>query len=239
MIFILHRNVLYILARQCGAPTLISHSTNRVLNSAAFGFGLYPNGTQILYSCDPGYVLQEDDSAIISCQSGIWVGAERVHCISVSGLQTCTHPTNIVNGYNRLTFSDRMFATKYDDEIDAGTVAYVSCNRGYNLKGPQSRTCTDGKWIPSEPSSCVPIAQGCSQPPKIAYGNYTLGPSYTMNQDVLPQDTVAYYSCKTGYKLAPDEGSARLTCKGTEWTGSVPFCGTFILFNVLLQFSLF
>lgn len=210
---------------KCGSPVLIINGSFKFSNPLEQTVSdEYSIGTKLYYSCDTGYVLRGSNS-VVTCENGLWSGAEQLECIA-KGSVICSHPPHIANGYYTVSFkNDDVYGTKYSEQFGSGTTVYYSCNLGYKLSGVAAKTCVDSQWLPSAPSACVPVAKGCTQPPKIRFGNYTLDPSYSINQYKLPENAVAYYSCMTGYRIAPEGSIAQLLCRDTRWQGNNFTCG--------------
>ena len=108
------------------------------------------------------------------------------------------------------------------------SVATYSCNSGYTLTGDASRRCQgDGTWSGSIPT-CIGIYETSFK--SLVYLVLSLvdcgaldNPDNGMvdvSETVL--DSVATYSCNTGYTLT---GDATRTCQGNStWSGAIPTC---------------
>ena len=226
LIFSFLFDVVIITVQQCEQPIQIAHGSYKMFTlNDQLDNNVYLSGTRLYYFCDSGYVLRDESVMVVTCQASVWQGADQLQCIAKGEMKTCLHPSSFVNGYYTLSYKDDATDKTYNDQFIEGTVATFSCNMGYKLIGETKRICKEGKWMPVMQPLCIPVAKGCSQPPKIAFGNYSLSPDYSHYQDKLPESAVAYYSCKTGYKIETDEKIAQLTCKDTQWRGIVPSCG--------------
>ena len=148
----------------------------------------------VAYSCDSGYVLNGSNSRF--CQSdGTWSGSTPT-CAIVD----CGQLDPITNGQITQPI------TTY------GSSATYSCDSGYTLNGPNSRTCqADGYWSGSEPS-CDLVDCGLVVAP-------TNGVVILSSTTYL---SVATYGCSTGYQLS---GQNTQTCQADgTWSGNNPTC---------------
>ncbi|KFM77244.1 Sushi, von Willebrand factor type A, EGF and pentraxin domain-containing protein 1, partial [Stegodyphus mimosarum] len=149
----------------CDTPSIVPNSHIPV--------GPYVVGQTIDYSCDEGYVLEGNQTAI--CDSnGQWL-QQRTKCKPVD----CGAPPGVNNSE---------IVTEGGWKL-GGKVTY-SCDYGYHLRGAVSVSCgTDGKW--SEPPYCEEMS--CEPPPDIENGRVIV--------DKRPGLSEATYSCLKGYKL--------------------------------------
>lgn len=92
------------------------------------------------------------------------------------------------------------------------SVATYSCNEGYELVGEASRVCgSDREWSGSIPS-CSPV--NCGDP-----GGITNGDVFVLGTTL---DSVARYSCRSGYVLV---GVEVITCLAIgRWSSGPPRC---------------
>ncbi|XP_062518038.1 sushi, von Willebrand factor type A, EGF and pentraxin domain-containing protein 1-like isoform X5 [Corticium candelabrum] len=131
------------------------------------------------YSCDRGYQLKGDKKR--TCSYGRWTGSQP-RCEKL-----CPELRDPAHGEVNVAYN----------------VAIYSCDRGYQLKGSNRRTCEYGVWSGSQPE-CV-----CPKLSNPAYGEVTV--AYD----------VATYSCQYGYKL---KGNKKRSCSYGVWSGSQPNC---------------
>lgn len=103
--------------------------------------GRMVQGSQLVYTCDPGYTLDGNDTR--TCQEDARWGGQQPHCQPV----TCEMPTFETDGgaYRLLNVS-----TSYGD------LAELNCHLGYERQGAQHTVVCqeDGTWSKPE-SSCV------------------------------------------------------------------------------------
>ncbi len=113
-------------------------------------------------------------------------------------------------------------------------MASYTCFNPYTLVGVSVRTCgSDGEWSSSQAPVClgkewlnvyvecvpVPIVI-CSDLPSLEFGDIDYGDAGPM--DNRPVDTVATYTCDTGYTL--NGGTTRTCGSDGVWSGSAPTC---------------
>ncbi|XP_062518035.1 sushi, von Willebrand factor type A, EGF and pentraxin domain-containing protein 1-like isoform X2 [Corticium candelabrum] len=183
------------------------------------------------YSCDYGYYLKGNENR--NCSYGVWSGSQpncEKLCpeLSSPAYGTVTVGYNVATyscqygyklkgdkkrtcSYGRWTGSqprcEKLCPELRDPAHGEVNVAYnvaiYSCDRGYQLKGSNRRTCEYGVWSGSQPE-CV-----CPKLSNPAYGEVTV--AYD----------VATYSCQYGYKL---KGNKKRSCSYGVWSGSQPNC---------------
>ncbi|KAK6179269.1 hypothetical protein SNE40_011671 [Patella caerulea] len=171
----------------CGPPNNILHGVIRGSD--------YELNSVLIYQCDTGYRLNTDKRR--RClQNASWSGIEPF-CNPVS----CPQPTNIINGQ-----------VLVEDIIFESVITYV-CNEGYDLEGPEERSCLDsGKWSATEPK-CEPV--NCGPPPDVVHGTFVGLPPYVYG-------VVVTYSCNVGYRLV---GNDQIICESsTFWSAGSPVC---------------
>ncbi|XP_064387502.1 uncharacterized protein LOC135335845 isoform X3 [Halichondria panicea] len=146
----------------------------------------YDVGTIASYVCEDGFTLNGDDTR--NCQSDRTFSGMEPVC---SMTPVCTDLPAIANG--------EIMYSSADMPRPIGTVASYTCNDGFNIAGPVSRTCVEnagsGMFDMTAPT-CIPIE--CEQLEPLANGVIT----YEL-------DTVAPYSlstnanhvCNRGYRL--------------------------------------
>ncbi|GIY78655.1 CUB and sushi domain-containing protein 2 [Caerostris darwini] len=120
------KNTIFITARSCGDPGLVSHAQR-------LGFVFtFPNN--VSYECDDGYKLRGFGSRY--CQAnGTWSGSLPT-CEAVF----CNPPSDPKNG--TVSYSSLKF----------GSELRYECEPGFNLKDGEGRICSEnGTWIGEEP----------------------------------------------------------------------------------------
>lgn len=180
----------------CVRPSTVQHGSTNLTDSNR---SLFPVGTVLRYSCDPGYLPV--GSSILACSKlGHW-SSEPPRCIRSDG---CIRPSTVQHGSTNLTETNR-------SSFPVGTVLEYSCDPGYLPDGPIFLTCSAlGHWS-SEPPRCI-RSDVCQPPFQPANGGYTCHPAPCQR---LSQGTVIEYFCEEGYVLKGDY--KYLTCQYGEW----------------------
>lgn len=179
---------------------------NSWVNLTETNRGLFPVGTVLQYSCDPGY--QPDSPSILTCTTlGRW-SSEPPRCLRSDVCRPVSEPDN--GGYICHPSPCRMFSH--------GTVIEFFCDEGFTLKGDYKYlACQDGQWDGAAQISCV--SQGCIRPFLVPHGSTNLTES---NRGSFPVGTVLEYRCDPGYQ--PD-GPSILTCTALkQWSSDPPRC---------------
>ncbi|XP_074548827.1 sushi domain-containing protein 4-like [Halichoeres trimaculatus] len=187
----------------CVRPYMVQNSW---VNLTETNRGLFPVGTVLQYSCDPGYL--PDGPSILTCTAvGRWT-SDPPHCIRSGACLPLSRPEN--GGYTCHPTPCRMFAH--------GTVIEFFCDEGFILTGDYYYlTCQDGQWDGPMQISCV--SQGCIRPSTVQHGTTNLTDT---NRNLFPVGTVLQYSCDPGY--LPD-GPSILTCTSLgHWSSEPPLC---------------
>ncbi|XP_033844305.1 sushi domain-containing protein 6-like [Periophthalmus magnuspinnatus] len=187
----------------CVRPYMVQNSW---VNLTESNRGLFPVGTVLQYSCDPGY--QPDGPSILTCTTlGRW-SSEPPRCIRSDMCRPVSEPEN--GGYICHPSPCRMFSH--------GTVIEFFCDEGFILKGDYKYlACQDGQWDGPAHVNCV--SQGCIRPFLVPHGSTNLTES---NRGSFPVDTVLEYRCDPGYQ--PD-GPSILTCTALkQWSSDPPRC---------------
>ncbi|XP_077074718.1 sushi, von Willebrand factor type A, EGF and pentraxin domain-containing protein 1 [Siphateles boraxobius] len=155
----------------------------------------YPSGVRIRYRCGLGY-RRARGSDSIHCQAGRWtnpwIQCERKKCGSAGEIP-----------YGHFEYTGVSF----------GDSAKAICQEGYELIGPQMRTCRDGGWDGRAPV-CEPVH--CPPPPEVQ-GAEISDPIY----DHVPFGRVVSYRCRSGALIGARE--IHCTQKGT-WSAPPPEC---------------
>uniref|UniRef100_A0A3P9IVQ3 Sushi domain-containing protein n=2 Tax=Oryzias TaxID=8089 RepID=A0A3P9IVQ3_ORYLA len=128
------------LAKGCIRPLLLHGSSNETDTNR----NLFPVGTVLQYSCDPGYLLE--GSSILTCTSMRHWSDDPPRCTHTEG---CQAPYQLENGgYLCHPPSCRVFPHS--------TVVEYFCDEGYVLKGDYKYlTCQLGQWNSQMKLSCV------------------------------------------------------------------------------------
>lgn len=154
----------------------------------------YEPGSVISYSCGKGYELYGKQGRTCR-EDGTWSGP-MPKCNSIQ----CHSLGKINHGFVRT------------DSVIYGSTAEYVCEEGYQLDGPETRTCSgDKQWSGSEPS-CGAIV--CLTPENIVYGTFG-GNSYNAGQSVV-------YKCQPGYILKGE--SVRTCLTNRTWSVDAPWC---------------
>ncbi|KAH9366301.1 hypothetical protein HPB48_000621 [Haemaphysalis longicornis] len=182
--------------------------------------GLLPNGRLIeddatgetaRAACDPRYRLRGLERW--TClPDGSWKGPGKTEC----WLAECPPPDPPINGVVSGT------------DFNISSVVFYHCNPGYNLTGPQQRTCRDtGLWDGDVPT-CEPVegcgdgagvtaarncpSSSCPAPPQPPHGRVVY--------DRLTIGGVSAYSCYPGFRLSGPP--SRLCGRDGRWEGREP-----------------
>ncbi|XP_038147408.1 sushi domain-containing protein 4-like [Cyprinodon tularosa] len=187
----------------CVRPYMVQNSW---VNLTETNRGLFPVGTVLQYSCDPGYL--PDGPSILTCTtSGRW-SSEPPQCIRSGACLPLSKPEN--GGYTCHPSPCRLFSH--------GTIIEFICNEGFALSGDYPYlTCQDGQWDGPMQISCV--SKGCIRPSPVPHGSADL---MDTNRSLFPVGTVLQYSCDPGYLLV---GRSILTCTTIgDWSSNLPRC---------------
>ncbi|XP_067570937.1 C4b-binding protein alpha chain-like isoform X1 [Pseudorca crassidens] len=161
---------------------------------------VYDIGTELRYSCFPGYKPKADGPTTVTCQRNLeWT--PYIQCE-----EACCPVVELNNGRItplRKSDIDNSCTYFYRDQVS------YTCHEKYTYHA----TCTaDGTWNPKTPE-CYP---DCDSPPVIAHGHHRLGGS------LFPFGNVeATYRCDEGYTLV---GKNKLSCSSSGWSSEAPQC---------------
>ena len=166
-----------------------------ILNSKDRNTVYYPVGSEIWFSCTPGYMLIGLDTNICEDENS-WQN-QFPSCNEV----VCPNINSILNG--QITIE----GFKYRQMV------IYTCNEGYDLVGLPTRVCQEsGLWSDSEPN-CAP--RMCQEPAIVDNGHIEDG--YT-----LDYGSVMSYTCHPGFKLVG--GKERVCGSSGQWSGQPPIC---------------
>ncbi|NXO45425.1 C4BPA protein, partial [Locustella ochotensis] len=129
----------------------------------------FPPGTQISFTCRPGYMRIPGKSLTRTCGSDLQWSPKDVFCTA----RTCKYPGDLENGH--FDASDLTFGSKLT----------FSCNEGYRIQGSKEITCVivgGGVGWSGDLPFCERIP--CEPPPKIANGVYEERDSYLYQSSV-------------------------------------------------------
>ncbi|KAL4230224.1 Sushi [Mactra antiquata] len=144
--------------------------------------------TTALYSCVDGYHLVGSSNRTCST-NGTWASSQTL-CV-------CNHPGSLDNGNVTITTDD--------------LTSIYTCNIGYTISGPSTRTCSDdgSGWSDEQPSCVLCDTLATSSGVKV-----------TLATDGLT--TIATYTCSEGFSL---NGEASVACRNDgTWNTTVPSC---------------
>uniref|UniRef100_A0A8C6P930 Sushi domain-containing protein n=1 Tax=Nothobranchius furzeri TaxID=105023 RepID=A0A8C6P930_NOTFU len=192
-----HKRHLLCFLVSCIRPSVVQHGSTNLTDTNT---SLFPVGTVLQYSCDPGYLLV--GRSILTCTTiGDW-SSNLPRCIRSDVCQPPYQPEN--GGYTCHPSPCRRFSQ--------GTVVQYFCDEGYVLKGDNKfRTCHYGKWDN--------LSSWCVRPLMVEHGSSNLT---DINNSLFPISTVLQYSCDPGYLL---EGPSFLTCATPgHWSSEPPRC---------------
>ncbi|XP_061824918.1 sushi domain-containing protein 4-like [Nerophis lumbriciformis] len=187
----------------CVRPYMVENSW---VNHTETNRGLFPVGTVLQYSCDPGYL--PDRPNILTCIStGRW-SSEPPQCTQSDACLPLSEPEN--GGYTCHPSPCRLFSH--------GTVVEFFCHTGFMLKGKNNYlTCQDGQWDSHVQISCV--KRGCIRPLMEQHISSKL---MDTNISSFPVGAVLQYRCDPGYQ--PD-GPTIISCTGLgHWSSKPPLC---------------
>ncbi|XP_072017075.1 sushi, von Willebrand factor type A, EGF and pentraxin domain-containing protein 1-like [Amphiura filiformis] len=186
----------------CGTDVLID-----VANAETSAGDAVSAGDTVTYTCMSGYVPLGTKYYVTCLPDGIWSPIQ-MECTPA----TCGNPGIPEHG----------FISSYNFRV--GSTVTFRCQKGYELIGDNSRTCSYDRKLPkanwsNTAPSCQPMS--CS----------TLSVTSPL-QALVPNTligTVARFECDGGYRLV---GKTSITCLASrEWSGDVPTCEK-ILCNV-------
>ncbi|XP_041117630.1 sushi, von Willebrand factor type A, EGF and pentraxin domain-containing protein 1 isoform X2 [Polyodon spathula] len=173
----------------CGEPPQIKNG--HIVNKGTLVYG-----SQVTYSCDPGYTLV--GSSVRVCQANRqWSSEFPASCV----LLTCETPQSIEHGYYK------------GGAFEVGSKVEYFCNEGYELRGDAIWTCLKyGKWSKTKAPVCTPVQ--CPEPP--------LEENHLVLKGLDSESGTVKLSCEEGYVL---HGSPVMRCMPSqEWNDSFPVC---------------
>ncbi|XP_051004275.1 complement factor H-like [Acomys russatus] len=164
----------------------------------------YPEGTQAIYKCRPGY--RTLGSIVKVCKRGEWVASNPSR---VCRKRPCGHPGDTPFGSFRLTVGS---------EFEFGAKVVYTCDDGYQLLGAiDYRECDTDGWtndIPlCEVVKCLPVTE--PENGRIISDAAEPGQEYYFGQ-------VVRFECNAGFKI---EGQKEMHCSDNgRWSNEKPRC---------------
>ncbi|NXX28168.1 CR1L protein, partial [Nicator chloris] len=192
---------------ECPLPERLQYAE---LDEASRGMKNFPVGSQISFTCRPGYIRVPGMSLTRTCGDDLQWSPKDVFCTE----RKCRYPGNLENGYfdpTNLTF---------------GSQLTFSCNEGYRLQGKKEITCVI-KSGGVDWSGTLPYCERipCEPPPKIANGEYEERDSYVYQSSV----TYRCLGVPRGSEPFSLVGSDTIHCTSDAhsngvWSGPPPEC---------------
>ncbi|KGL83814.1 Complement receptor type 1, partial [Tinamus guttatus] len=190
--------------RSCGAPPSFTFA-----GLAGAVSSQYVVGTQLTYTCKPGYAAASGKSPVVTCLTNATWSADSKFCTR----QQCSTP-QIKDG--------KVLGDSFEFEA---TVTFT-CNPGFKLNGPSSATCEiSGNgvgWNKAFPTcEREPLSVSCGPPPTIDHGMHNGG-----GESSFPYGSVVDYKCHDGFTLI---GKASIHCTVEDeshgvWSKPTPQC---------------
>nr|XP_051676389.1 complement factor H isoform X23 [Oryctolagus cuniculus] len=187
-------------AQDCKEPP---PKKNIEILSGSWNEQTYPEGTQAVYKCRPGY--RTLGTIVMTCRNGEWVA---VNPARVCRKKPCGHPGDTPFG---------SFHLAVGNEFEFGAKVVYTCNEGYRMLGDiDYRECAVDGWtndIPlCEVVKCLPVKE-----PENGKIISELEPDqeYFFGQ-------VIQFECNSGFKL---DGDKQIHCSENGiWSGIKPQC---------------
>jgi len=195
-------------------PTIANAEVNLVGKSGkSETTGIYVEGTQVVYSCQTGFMRKHEDKyAVMMCQGGSWHGYQP-ECVQ---RQHCDKPQDIEYG-NWMILTEFIGSGSYA----IGTKIMYECNPKYKRIGTGVLSClSTGYWSVSAPK-CVDEESYCSDPEPVSNGYYMCKPSPCGLHKI---GTEIHYMCYEGYTPKTGEDLKRTCNAGGVWSGHTPSC---------------
>ncbi|XP_021523689.2 complement factor H isoform X2 [Aotus nancymaae] len=164
----------------------------------------YPEGTQAIYKCRPGY--RSLGNIIMVCKHGKWVA---LNPLKTCQKRPCGFPGDTPFGSFKLTVGNA---------FEYGAKVVYTCNEGYQLLGEINyRECDADGWtndIPiCEVVKCLPVT--APENGEVISGAMELDREYHFGQ-------VVQFACNPGYKI---EGDKEIHCSDDGvWSKEKPKC---------------
>ncbi|XP_026500881.2 sushi, von Willebrand factor type A, EGF and pentraxin domain-containing protein 1 [Vanessa tameamea] len=178
----------------CGNPGRIQNGKVTLATNATY------YGAAALYECDEHWQL--DGVSRRLCQdNGTW-SSEAPVCKEI----TCTDPSIQIKGSTGLLV--------VTSTLSIGGEAHYRCERGYSIKGNQTRTCLPkGQWY-GTPPVCIPI--DCKSPGTIENGRIIIS-----NTSTLFGSSIEYHCLPQYQRVGP---FLRKCLDDGKWSGEDPRC---------------
>ncbi|XP_039374286.1 complement receptor type 1-like isoform X2 [Mauremys reevesii] len=163
----------------------------------------YPVGTELKYSCRPGYVLGSGKSPLVVCLANSTWSVDPEFCVGIPCKQL-----ELENG--RVHLKDRQ----------VGATANFSCDEGYRLIGTTSTQCVVAEngvnWDKE-----LPHCQGqCGALPMLSRAS----PQDTSCTEGCPIGTEVTYRCHDGFVKIPGKSDTVICLSNSEWSTFGEFC---------------
>ncbi|XP_054465447.1 C4b-binding protein alpha chain-like isoform X2 [Anoplopoma fimbria] len=171
---------LAIQAQNCPVPVGGPHMT---LKGEDILLQTFPDGTQVSFACDVGYV-SAGGSPIITCTAGSW-STVRLTCEK----SNCGPAGEVLNGN-----------VDYPEGTEFGAQLVVTCNPGHKLVGSSKILCGAQGWMDRLPE-CEVVT--CDKPVPVVAG------SFSPSKEVYEYREVIQYTCEKDYTL---NGSKSASC---------------------------
>ncbi|NXR60753.1 C4BPA protein, partial [Rhadina sibilatrix] len=170
----------------------------------------FPVGTQVSFTCRPGYVRVPGMPLTRSCGADLQWSPAGDFCT----VRKCKHPGDLENGYFDPT------------DLTFGSKLTFSCNEGYRLQGNEEISCNikgEGVDWSGDLPYCEKIP--CEPPPQIANGEYEERASYVYQSSV----TYRCHAVPRGSEPFSLLGPATIHCTADAnsngvWSGPPPQC---------------
>ncbi|XP_037763740.1 complement factor H isoform X1 [Chelonia mydas] len=167
---------------------------NQNLRKEQSGPMTYQNGTMLMYSCNPGFMLHGPPEII--CKTGKWTPAPT--CVEMP----CTDVPNIINAQTE---------GRVKQSYNPGETVRYQCHPGFIIHGSPDIMCKAGNW------STQPVCKDarCSTPPAVTKADII----NNEERRYLPGARVQY-KCQEGFESM---GLNYVTCEDGEWS-QPPIC---------------
>ncbi|UJR30906.1 hypothetical protein I4U23_018416 [Adineta vaga] len=117
------------------------------------------HGSIARYRCFPGFRIENNHIAKLTCQFGQWLPEQPPRCLPIF----CPNPGPLINGRTYVILKDERISPipirsefrSYIPNVGHSRTIEFECNTGYILHGPSGLTCNHGRWMPSERPRCI------------------------------------------------------------------------------------
>ncbi|XP_050404551.1 complement receptor type 1 isoform X2 [Patella vulgata] len=190
---------------------------------------LMGEGSRVLYTCQPKYVLVDSENNYLTCQAGNWEGSIPT-CVRKAA---CSSPRAIHNGHWHLV-KESGNEEQVFGEYKVGSKIQYRCDIGYKAIGSIMLECTDNHLWSKVPPICVYTNEPnwyCPTLRHIEHGVCKCAEENSSNNlelcEPFERGVEIQCMCDKGYTLV---GASHLKCtqnnnKGV-WDEDVPYCLT-------------